>query len=82
MKAKAKKRGKTGNIPSSVLIHRTGRDGEAAFEACVRISRRDIRGAAGSECAYGSNPRKAVARALIRLGGALKRRPGAFKGKK
>lgn len=45
-----------------------------AFEACARV-----RGA--GDCAYGRNPRKAVANLLVSVGKRMKKRKGSFKGR-
>lgn len=82
IKAKSRaKRGSTRRIGAKVIVHRTSEGGDDAFEACIRIGGGVVRGTRGDECAYGSNPRKAIARALTRLGRSLKdRQEGAFRG--
>ena len=74
------KHGRTAIIPTKVLVHRTAERGSTAFEACIRIGSRYVRGGRGSECAFGKNPRKAVANALTRLAKHMRGRKGAFRG--
>jgi hypothetical protein len=68
-------------IASQVYVGRTeGRDG---FEACLKIGRLQRHNASerGWVCEKGSNPRKALARALRVQASFLSRRRGAFKGR-
>lgn len=82
------RRGSTRRIPATVIVHRTADRGSIAFEACVRVGghlKRVKSGpgrayAQGTECAFGKNPRAAVAKAMSRYATHLRKRKGAFGG--
>lgn len=82
------KRGSTKRVGAKVIVHRTAERGANAFEACVRIGsmvklksvKSDGTHVTNNECAYGKNPRAAVANALVQYARALKGRKGAFRG--
>lgn len=69
-------------IESSIFVGRTY--GDKNFEACVKFGRLQRRNVVerGWVCEKGSNPRKALAKALRRAASFMSRRRGAFRGTK
>lgn len=76
------KRGSTRRIATKVIVHRTAERGNVAFEACIRMGTLATTPRLGHavECAYGKNPRAAVANAMVQFGKAIRKRKGAFRG--
>ncbi len=83
-------RQRTMKVPlHAVIVRRTGTSTDTTFEACVHVRGR---GATASrrgqgrlavdtyECAYGPAPRRALAKALSKLGSTLVKRSSAFRG--
>ncbi len=67
--------GKAKKVKITGTVEQTRGSGNDAFYACVKIGKTD-------QCAYGRNPRKALANAVTYLAHGLMRRKGSFRGKK
>lgn len=75
------RRGK--RIASSVVIHHRQSDSHGQFMACVKVGKPGHEGRRVTmECAWGSNPRKAVAGAFTKLASTLRGRRGRFAGRR
>lgn len=65
-------------VPSKVTVAKSGVAGDAAFVACLQLGRKT--NLVGQVCAYGRNPRQALANMLRKGFDAVHARRGAFQG--
>lgn len=68
--------GRKRKLALTATIRPTGEAQRFAFEACVRVK------GGKAECAFAKNPRKALANAVTKLGKSMRKRSGAFAGKR
>jgi hypothetical protein len=77
------RKGRSMHVPvvATVSVRSGAHSARYVYEACVQIRRRKGSGsAAGTECATGRAPRRALGAALKRLGASMVRRSSAFRG--
>lgn len=75
------KNGSHRKLRVAISVERTAERNGAAFYSCVRVlGGKRFREGSGDRCAYGRNPRAALANAMTNYAKSLRKRAGAFRG--